>query len=100
MYTFPLTFPVIQKLNNNELGQHYKLAAHLTLIGDLLRILCLIFLGLFIFRKKTSSFSYFLLTYAISAAFIGFFAYHHGHTTRGISEYITALVFFIFYMKY
>jgi hypothetical protein len=94
------TFPLIKFLNNNALTKYHKLAAHLAIIGDLLRMLCLIFLGSFVFSKKTSSFSNFLLTYSISSIFIGFFAYHHGHTARGISEYITAIVFFICYMKY
>jgi hypothetical protein len=94
------TYPLIKKLNNNAPTQYAQLSSHLAIIGDLLRMLCLIFLGSFIFSKKTSSFNNFLLTYAISSIFIGFFAYHHGHTARGISEYITALVFFIFYMKY
>jgi hypothetical protein len=94
------TFSLIKFLNNNALTEQYKLAAHLVIIGDLLRMLCLIFLGSFIFSKKTSSFNNFLLTYAISSIFIGFFAYNHGHTARGVSEYITALIFFIFYMKY
>jgi hypothetical protein len=94
------TFPLIKKINDNPLTEYAQLSSHLAIIGDLLRMLCLIFLGSFIFSKKTSSFNNFLLTYAISSIFIGFFAYHHGHTARGISEYITALVFFIFYMKY
>ncbi len=94
------TFPLIKFLNNNALTKYHKLAAHLAIIGDLLRMLCLIFLGSFVFSKKTSSFSNFLLTYSISSIFIGFFAYHHGHTARGISEYITSIVFFICYMKY
>jgi hypothetical protein len=94
------TFPIIKKINDNPLTEYAQLSSHLAIIGDLLRMLCLIFLGSFIFNKKTSSFNNFLLTYAISSIFIGFFAYHHGHTARGVSEYITALVFFIFYMKY
>jgi hypothetical protein len=94
------TFPLIKKINDNPLTEYAQLSSHLAIIGDLLRMLCLIFLGSFIFSKKTSSFNNFLLTYAISSIFIGFFAYHHGHTARGVSEYITALVFFIFYMKY
>ena len=94
------TFPLIKKINDNSLTEYAQLSSHLAIIGDLLRMLCLIFLGSFIFNKKTSSFNNFLLTYAISSIFIGFFAYHHGHTARGVSEYITALVFFIFYMKY
>jgi hypothetical protein len=94
------TFPLIKNLNNNPLRKNYKLAAHLIIIGDLLRILCLIFLGLFIFKKNTSSFSYFLLTFAISSCFVGFFAYNHGHDARGFSEYILAIAFFILYMKY
>lgn len=94
------TYPLIAFLNNNVLTQHAKLAAHIAIIGDLLRLLCLVFLGSFIFRKKASSFSNFLLTYGISSIFIGFFAYQHGHTLRGISEYISALAFLFFYMKY
>jgi hypothetical protein len=94
------TYPLIAFLNNNAPTQHAKLSAHIAIIGDLLRLLCLIFLGSFIFSKKSSSFSNFLLTYGLSSIFIGFFAYHHGHTARGISEYISALAFLIFYMKY
>jgi hypothetical protein len=94
------TFPLIKKINDNPLTEYAQLSSHLAIIGDLLRISCLIFLGSFIFSKKTGSFSNFLLTYAISSIFIGFFAYHHGHTARGVTEYTTALVFLIFYMKY
>jgi len=94
------TYPLIKLLNNTPLTPQAQLAAHLAIIGDLLRMLCLIFLCSFVFNKKASSFNNFLLTYSISSIFIGFFAYNHGHTARGISEYITAIVFFIFYMKY
>ena len=94
------TFPLIKKINDNLLTEYAQLSSHLAIIGDLLRLLCLVFLASFIFSKKASSFSNFLLTYGMSSIFIGFFAYHHGHTGRGISEYISALAFLFFYMKY
>jgi hypothetical protein len=94
------TYTAIKFINNNDKTLYAELSSHTVLIGDLLRILSLLFLGLFVFRKSSSSFKNFLLTYSISSFFIGFFAYNHGHTGRGISEYILATVFLIFFIKH
>jgi hypothetical protein len=90
----------LHNLNNNPKTSQAPIATYISIVGDLLRLLCLFFLGTFIFKNKPSSFKHFLLTYAISSIMIGYFAYHQGHTLRGISEYILAVVFGFFYMKY
>ena len=91
------TFNSIAFLNDNDMKKMYKLSSHLVIIGDLLRVLGLIFLGRFVLNKNFASFNNFLLTYAISSVIIGFFAYNHGHTARGISELTSAIVFMFFY---
>ncbi len=93
------TYTAIKFVNNNDKTLYAELSSHTAIIGDILRIISLLFLGMFVFRKTASSFKNFLLTYSISSFIIGFFAYNHGHTGRGISEYILATVFFIFFIK-
>lgn len=90
----------LHDLNNNPKTSQASIASFTAIVGDLLRLLCLFFLGSFIFKNKTSSFKDFLLTYAISSIIIGFFAYNQGHQMRGISEFILAITFGVFYMKY
>ena len=94
------TYSSIKFINNNDKTRYAELSSHVAIIGDLLRIISLMFLGLFVFRKTAGSFKNFVLTYSISSFMIGFFAYNHGHTGRGICEYILAVVFLIFFIKY
>jgi hypothetical protein len=42
----------------------------------------------------------FLIIYAISSVFIGFFAWSNGHLIRAMSEYILAFGFAYFYFIY
>jgi len=93
-------FSYLHDLNNNPKTTQASIASFAAIVGDVLRLLCLLFLGSFVFKNKTSSFKDFLLTYAISSIIIGFFAYNQGHTIRGISEFILAITFGFFYMKY
>ena len=75
-------------------------SSYLTIFGDFLRLVCLYYLVMYILYKKPSSLKMFLIIYAISSVFIGFFAYTHGHFLRGFSEYIFAIVFLYLYMIY
>jgi len=94
------TISYIRSFNDNAPTQYKYISSVGTLVGDALRLVTLFLLGSFVFSKKSSSFKYFLLAYALSSVFVGFFEYNHGHTARGFSEYILALLFFVFYLKY
>jgi hypothetical protein len=85
---------------NHESSSTSKISSYLSNLGDLLRLVCLYYLACFVVNKKTSSFKMFLLIYAISSIFIGFFAFSNGHIIRGTSEYILATGFAIFYFMY
>ena len=87
-------------INDNPkryLSAHSSYAA---IVGDLLRLVALYLLGCFVLSKKQSSLKQFLLVYSLSSFLIGFFAYHHGHDARGLSEWILAVVFLVFYVRY
>jgi hypothetical protein len=90
----------IVSLNHKNPSKFVQVSSYLSNLGDLLRLLCLYYLSSFIFNKKASAFKIFLIIYAISSVFIGFFAWNNGHLIRGFSEYILAIGFAYFYFIY